>query len=145
MCPGRRIVIPQKDFKFDDSSFTDSAEGTPVNFSSTTSLSDETLQYPVKERGAKDCTAKGMNKHEVLDDEDKRIEDLRIFSHFHKPNRMNYPPEIKMNRATKHVIPTQRVLMQSKEVADRVASQRNRDHSPNQQKKRQGQGTVRKL
>ncbi|XP_041790694.1 adenomatous polyposis coli protein 2 [Chelmon rostratus] len=145
MCPGRRIVIPQKDLKFDESSFTDSAEGTPVNFSSTTSLSDETLQYPVKERGAKDCTAKGMNKQELLDDEAKRIEDLRIFSHFHKPNRMNYPPEIQMNRTTKHVIPTQRVLMQSKEVADRVASQRNRDQSPNQQKKRQGQGPVRKL
>lgn len=145
MCPRRRIVIPQKDLKFDESSFTDSAEGTPVNFSSTTSLSDETLQYPVKERGAKDCTAKGMNKQELLDDEAKRIEDLRIFSHFHKPNRMNYPPEIQMNRTTKHVIPTQRVLMQSKEVADRVASQRNRDQSPNQQKKRQGQGTIRKL
>ncbi|XP_045885978.1 adenomatous polyposis coli protein 2-like [Micropterus dolomieu] len=145
MCTGRRIVIPQKDFKFDDSSFTDSAEGTPVNFSSTTSLSDETLQYPVKERGAKDCTAKGMNKHELLDDEAKRIEDLRIFSHFHKPNRINYPPEIQINRTTKHVVPTQRVLMQSKEVADRVASQRNRDQSPNQQKKRQGQGPARKL
>ncbi|XP_054861895.1 adenomatous polyposis coli protein 2 isoform X2 [Amphiprion ocellaris] len=136
MCPGRRIVIPQKDFKFDDSSFTDSAEGTPVNFSSTTSLSDETLQYPVKERGAKDCTAKGMNKQELIDDEAKRIEDLRIFSHFHKPNRMNYPPEIQMSRTTKHVIPTQRVLMQSKEVADRVANQKNRDQSP-QQKRRQ--------
>ncbi|KAM7387832.1 hypothetical protein PAMP_024045 [Pampus punctatissimus] len=143
MCTGRRIVIPQKDFKFDESSFTDSAEGTPVNFSSTTSLSDETLQYPVKERGAKDCTAKGINKQEPLDDEAKRIEDLRIFSHFHKPNRMNYSPEIQMNRTTKHVIPTQRVLMQSKEVADRVASQRNRDQSPSQQKKRQG--PVRKL
>ncbi|XP_054458548.1 adenomatous polyposis coli protein 2 [Anoplopoma fimbria] len=145
MCAGRRIVIPQKDFQFDDSSFTDSAEGTPVNFSSTTSLSDETLQYPVKERGAKDCTAKGMNKQELLDDEEKRIEDLRIFSHFHKPNRINYPPEIQMNRTTKHIIPTQRVLMQSKEVADRVAKQRNRDQSPNQPKKRQGQGPVRKL
>lgn len=143
MCPGRRIVIPQKDVKFDDSSFTDSAEGTPVNFSSTTSLSDETLQYPVKDRGAKECTAKGMNKQELLDDEAKRIEDLRIFSHFHKPNRTNCPPEIQMNRITKHVVPTQRVLMQSKEVADRVASQRNRDQSPNQQKKRQG--PVRKL
>ncbi|XP_062280922.1 adenomatous polyposis coli protein 2 [Scomber scombrus] len=143
MCTGRRIVIPQKDLKFDDSSFTDSAEGTPVNFSSTTSLSDDTLQYPVKERGAKDCTAKGINKQEPLDDEAKRIEDLRIFSHFHKPNKMNYPPEIQMNRTTKHVIPTQRVLMQSKEVADRVASQRIRDQSPNQQKKRQG--TIRKL
>lgn len=35
--------------------------------------------------------------------------------------------------------------MQSKEVADRVASQRNRDQSPNQQKRRQGQGPVRTL
>nr|XP_020464785.1 adenomatous polyposis coli protein 2 isoform X2 [Monopterus albus] len=145
MYPGRRIVIPQKDIKLDDSSFTDSAEGTPVNFSSTTSLSDDTLQYPVKERGAKDCTAKGMNKQEVLDDEAKRIEDLRIFSHFHKPNKMNYQPEIQMSRTTKHVVPTQRVLMQSKEVTDRVASQRNRDQSPNQQKRRHGQGPVRKL
>lgn len=145
ICPGRRFVIPQKDFKFDDSSFTDSAEGTPVNFSSTTSLSDETLQYPVKERGAKDCTAKAMRKQDILDDEAKRIEDLRIFSHFHKPNRMNYPPEIQMSRTTKHIIPTQRVLMQSKEVADRVASQRNRDQSPNQQRKRQGQGSVRRM
>ncbi|XP_074523629.1 adenomatous polyposis coli protein 2 [Halichoeres trimaculatus] len=145
ICPGRRIVIPQVDHKFDDSSFTDSAEGTPVNFSSTTSLSDETLQYPVKERGAKDCTARGMSKQEALTDEAKRIEDLRIFSHFHKPNRMNYPPEIQVNRTTKHVVPTQRVLMQSKEVADRVASQRNRDQSPNQRKKMQSQGHVRKL
>uniref|UniRef100_A0A665U8U6 APC regulator of WNT signaling pathway 2 n=1 Tax=Echeneis naucrates TaxID=173247 RepID=A0A665U8U6_ECHNA len=145
MCSGRRIVIPQKDLKFDDSSFTDSAEGTPVNFSSTTSLSDETLQYPVKDRGAKECTAKGMNKQELLDDEAKRIEDLRIFSHFHKHNRMNYPSEVQINRITKHVVPTQRVLMQSKEVADRVASQRNRDQSPNKQRKRQGQGSVRKL
>ncbi|KAJ4942703.1 hypothetical protein JOQ06_005220 [Pogonophryne albipinna] len=145
MCPGRRFVIPQKDFIFDDSSFTDSAEGTPVNFSSTTSLSDETLQYSVKERGANDCTAKGINKQELLDDEAKRIEDLKIFSHFHKPNKMNYPPEIQMNRTTKHIIPTQRVLLQSKEVADRVANQRKRDKSPNQQNNRQGQGTARKL
>ncbi|XP_063351905.1 adenomatous polyposis coli protein 2 isoform X2 [Pelmatolapia mariae] len=142
MCPGRRIVIPQKDLKFDDSSFTDSAEGTPVNFSSTTSLSDETLQYPVRERGAKDCTAKGMNKQ---NNEAKRIEDLRIFSHFHKPNRMNYSPEIQMSRTTRHVIPTQKVLMQSKEVADRVANQKNREQSPNQQRRRQDQGPIRKL
>nr|DBA28436.1 TPA: hypothetical protein GDO54_008800 [Pyxicephalus adspersus] len=39
----------KKDFINDDSSFTDSAEGTPVNFSSAASLSDETLQYPMKE------------------------------------------------------------------------------------------------
>ncbi|KAI4828661.1 hypothetical protein KUCAC02_022740, partial [Chaenocephalus aceratus] len=115
MCPGRRFVIPQKDFILDDSSFTDSAEGTPVNFSSTTSLSDDTLQYSVRERGPNDCTAKGINKQELLDDEAKRIEDLKIFSHFHKPNKMNYPPEIQMNRTSKHIVPTQRVLLQSKE------------------------------
>ncbi|XP_029904663.1 adenomatous polyposis coli protein 2 [Myripristis murdjan] len=148
MSSGRKIVLPHKDLQFDDSSFTDSAEGTPVNFSSTTSLSDETLQYPVKERGAKDWRVKNINKQETLDDEAKRIEDLRIFSHFHKPNRMTYQSDIQvnqMNRTTKHVIPTQKVLMQSKEVADRVASQRNRDQSPSQQKQRQGQGPVRKL
>lgn len=145
MCTGRKIIIPQKDFKFDDSSFTDSADGTPVNFSSTTSVSDETIQYPVKDRGDRECTAKGMKKQECLDDEAKRIEDLRIFSHFHKPNRANCLPDIQVNRATKHVIPTQRVLMQSKEVTDRVASQRNRDQSPSQQKKRQCHDTVRKL
>ncbi|KAM3875935.1 adenomatous polyposis coli protein 2 [Diretmus argenteus] len=148
MSSGRKIVMPQKDYQHDDSSFTDSAEGTPVNFSSTTSLSDETLQYPVKEKGAKDWRVKSMNKQEPLGDEAKRIEDLRLFSHFHKPNRMTYQPDIQVsqiNRTTKHVIPTQRVLMQSKEVADRVASQRTRDQSPNQQKQRQCQDPVRKL
>ncbi|XP_018419952.1 PREDICTED: adenomatous polyposis coli protein 2 [Nanorana parkeri] len=39
----------KKDLINDDSSFTDSAEGTPVNFSSAASLSDETLQYLLKE------------------------------------------------------------------------------------------------
>uniref|UniRef100_A0A3B4A5T5 Uncharacterized protein n=1 Tax=Periophthalmus magnuspinnatus TaxID=409849 RepID=A0A3B4A5T5_9GOBI len=125
-----RIVMPQKD-KFEDS---DSAENTAVNFSSTTSLSDETLQYSVKERGAKECTAKGL-KQEPMDDDAKRIEDLRIFSHFHKPNRPTYQPDIQLTRMSKHVVPTQRVLMQSKEVADRVASQRNL--SPIQQRKMQ--------
>lgn len=148
MSSGRKIVIPQKEFQLDDSSFTDSAEGTPVNFSSTTSLSDETLQYPAKERGAKDWRVKSMNKQELVDDEAKRIEDLRIFSHFHKPNRMTHQPDIQvsqMSRTIRHVIPTQRVLMQSKEVADRVASQRNRDQSPCQQRQRQGQVPARKL
>lgn len=130
MYHGRRIVMPQKD-KFDDS---DSAENTAVNLSSTTSLSDETLQYSVKERGAKECTAKGL-KQEPMDDEAKRIEDLRIFSHFHKPNRPSYQPEVQLTRMSKHVVPTQRVLMQSKEVADRVANQRNL--SPIQQRKMQ--------
>ncbi|KAF7202926.1 hypothetical protein G4P62_016103 [Nothobranchius furzeri] len=141
----RRTVNPQKEFRLDDSSYTDSADGTPVNFSSTTSLSDETLQYPLKDRGAKDCTAKGLNKKELVNSEAKRIEDLRIFSHFHKPNRTNYLPEVQMSRTTKHVIPTQKLLMQSKEVADRVANLKNRDWSPNQQRRQQGQGSHRKL
>uniref|UniRef100_A0A096LX85 APC regulator of WNT signaling pathway 2 n=1 Tax=Poecilia formosa TaxID=48698 RepID=A0A096LX85_POEFO len=121
ICPRRRNIYPQKDLKLDDSSFTDSAEGTPVNFSSTTSLSDETLQYPLKNRGAKDCTD------------------------FHKPHGAAYPPEIQMSRTTKHVIPTQKLLMQSKEVADRVASLKNRERSPNQQMRQQGQGSYRKF
>uniref|UniRef100_A0A8D2L8Z3 Adenomatous polyposis coli protein 2 n=1 Tax=Varanus komodoensis TaxID=61221 RepID=A0A8D2L8Z3_VARKO len=37
------------DYVADEDSCTDSAEGTPVNFSSAASLSDETLQYPVKD------------------------------------------------------------------------------------------------
>lgn len=41
----------KKDYIGEEDSFTDSAEGTPVNFSSATSLSDETLQYPMKEDG----------------------------------------------------------------------------------------------
>lgn len=136
---------PQKDFKLDDNSLTDSAEGTPVIFSSTTSLSDETLQYPLRDRGAKDCTAKGLNRKDLKNNEAKRIEDLRIFSHFHKPNRTNYLPEIQMSQTTKHVVPTQKVLMQSKEVADRVANLKYRDQSPNQHKRQQGQGPCRKL
>ncbi|KAJ7308303.1 hypothetical protein JRQ81_008835 [Phrynocephalus forsythii] len=57
----RRAVVarPAQDYTGDEDSFTDSAEGTPVNFSSTTSLSDETLQYPTKEGGeARRCSGK---------------------------------------------------------------------------------------
>ncbi|CAL8310305.1 unnamed protein product [Lota lota] len=139
---GRRIVMTQKEIQLDDSSFTDSAEGTPVNFSSTTSLSDETLQYPMKEKGAKDWRARDTGNQEVVDDEAKRIDDLRKFSYFHKTNRVNSQPNIQVNqmsKTTKHVIPTQKLLMQSKEVTDRVTNQRNRDQSPNQQRQRQGQ------
>ncbi|XP_035654926.1 adenomatous polyposis coli protein 2-like [Oncorhynchus keta] len=148
MCSGRRIVMQQKDLYLDDSSYTDSAEGTPVNISSTTSLSDETLQYPVRDKGAKDWRVRNMNKQELLDQEAKRIEDLRVFSHFHKNTKMTSQPDIpvnQMNRSIKHVIPTQRVLMQSKEVADRVANQRKHDQSPIQQRQKQGQVLTRTL
>lgn len=140
VCPGRKIIVSQKDLKLDDSSLTDSAEGTPGNFSTTTSVSDDTLQYPVKHTGGKDCVPSGNNKEQELNDA-KRIEDLRIFSHFHKLNRTNNPGTQK----SRHVTPTQRVLMQSKEVADRVAGQRNRDRSPHQPKNRLCQDLVRNL
>uniref|UniRef100_A0ACB8F2R9 Uncharacterized protein n=1 Tax=Sphaerodactylus townsendi TaxID=933632 RepID=A0ACB8F2R9_9SAUR len=54
----RRAVAARtsKEYVGDEDSFTDSAEGTPVNFSSAASLSDETLQYPMKEEvNAKRC------------------------------------------------------------------------------------------
>ncbi|XP_059923186.1 adenomatous polyposis coli protein 2 [Gadus macrocephalus] len=139
---GRRVVMTQKEITLDDSSFTDSAEGTPVNFSSTTSLSDETLQYPVKEKGAKDWRARDTGSQDMVDDEAKRIDDLRKFSYFHKNNRVNSQPNVQVHqtsKTTKHVIQTQKLLMQSKEVTDRVTNQRNRDQSPNQQRPRQGQ------
>lgn len=140
MCPGRKIIVSQKDLKLDDSSLTDSAEGTPGYFSTTTSLSDDTLQCPVKHRGSKDCLANSAITEQGLDDA-KRIEDLRIFSHFHKMNRTNNHGLPK----PKHITPTQRVLMQSKEVSDRVAAQRNQERSPNQPKKRPCQDLVRNL
>ncbi|KAM4809959.1 adenomatous polyposis coli protein 2 [Rhinophrynus dorsalis] len=45
----KKTSCSKKDMLKDDSSFTDSADGTPVNFSSAASLSDETLQYPLKD------------------------------------------------------------------------------------------------
>ncbi|XP_042335701.1 adenomatous polyposis coli protein 2 isoform X2 [Sceloporus undulatus] len=57
----RRAAVARanKDYIGDEDSFTDSAEGTPVNFSSAASLSDETLQYPMKEeRESKHCSGK---------------------------------------------------------------------------------------
>ncbi|KAL8177811.1 UNVERIFIED_CONTAM: hypothetical protein K2H54_020152, partial [Gekko kuhli] len=60
--PKHRQVVPSrnnKEYIGDEDSFTDSAEGTPVNFSSAASLSDETLQYPMKEEGdPKRCPGK---------------------------------------------------------------------------------------
>uniref|UniRef100_A0A8C8SL93 APC regulator of WNT signaling pathway 2 n=1 Tax=Pelusios castaneus TaxID=367368 RepID=A0A8C8SL93_9SAUR len=45
----KHLRAATRDLFKDDDSFTDSAEGTPVNFSSAASLSDETLRYPPKE------------------------------------------------------------------------------------------------
>ncbi|NWT06126.1 APCL protein, partial [Mionectes macconnelli] len=45
----KHLRATTRDLFKDDDSFTDSAEGTPVNFSSTASLSDDTLRYPAGE------------------------------------------------------------------------------------------------
>ncbi|XP_053906343.1 adenomatous polyposis coli protein 2 [Cuculus canorus] len=45
----KHLRATTRDFFKDDDSFTDSADGTPVNFSSTASLSDETLCYTATE------------------------------------------------------------------------------------------------
>ncbi|NXF87170.1 APCL protein, partial [Eubucco bourcierii] len=45
----KHLRASARDLFRDDDSFTDSAEGTPVNFSSAASLSDETLRYPPAE------------------------------------------------------------------------------------------------
>ncbi|XP_067168921.1 adenomatous polyposis coli protein 2 [Apteryx mantelli] len=45
----KHLRAAARDLFKDDDSFTDSADGTPVNFSSAASLSDETLRYPAKE------------------------------------------------------------------------------------------------
>uniref|UniRef100_A0A8C5P898 Adenomatous polyposis coli protein 2 n=1 Tax=Leptobrachium leishanense TaxID=445787 RepID=A0A8C5P898_9ANUR len=44
-----KALRSKKELLKDDSSFTDSADGTPVNFSSAASLSDETLHYSLAE------------------------------------------------------------------------------------------------
>ncbi|NXS70361.1 APCL protein, partial [Pandion haliaetus] len=45
----KHLRATARDLFKDDDSFTDSADGTPVNFSSAASLSDETLRYPATE------------------------------------------------------------------------------------------------
>uniref|UniRef100_H3AIC4 Adenomatous polyposis coli protein 2 n=1 Tax=Latimeria chalumnae TaxID=7897 RepID=H3AIC4_LATCH len=68
----------------DDSSFTDSAEGTPVNFSSAASLSDETLQYPLKDNtGLKDqkpFISKKLERRDLMPVEGHCTEDIQASS-----------------------------------------------------------------
>ncbi|XP_075681527.1 adenomatous polyposis coli protein 2 [Rhinoderma darwinii] len=73
----------KKDLINDDSSFTDSAEGTPVNFSSAASLSDETLQYSFKE--GQDQRDRPQSRMEIRDygpmlDSHHYTDGRRIFS-----------------------------------------------------------------
>lgn len=79
-----KIFHPKKDFSNDDSSFTDSAEGTPVNFSSAASLSDETLQYSFTE--GQDPRERPKSRMEIRDygamlDSHHHMDGRRIYSH----------------------------------------------------------------
>ncbi|NWU94598.1 APCL protein, partial [Upupa epops] len=58
--PKRPQAGAARDLFKDDDSFTDSADGTPVNFSSAASLSDETLRYPAAEEGAERSRGTGV-------------------------------------------------------------------------------------
>ncbi|GAA6100031.1 adenomatous polyposis coli protein 2 [Tachysurus ichikawai] len=142
LCSGQKVGMSSKDIHHDDSSYTDSAEGTPVYFSSTTSLSDETLQYPIKVKGSRDWRSRNKETQELIDTEAKRIEELRLFSHFHKSSKTASQSEIvtnQMSKTIKHMTPTQRLLMQSKEMAAKMTQQRFQSQSPVRQIQRQGQ------
>nr|XP_055039574.1 adenomatous polyposis coli protein 2 isoform X1 [Misgurnus anguillicaudatus]XP_055039575.1 adenomatous polyposis coli protein 2 isoform X1 [Misgurnus anguillicaudatus] len=142
ICNGQKFGMSAREIYPDDSSYTDSAEGTQINFSSTTSLSDETLQYPVRTKGLKDWRSRNKETQELVDIEAKRIEDLRMFSRFHKPAKMACQSHIvsnQMNTTIRHKVPTQRILLQSKEMAAKMTQQRIQSQSPVRQIQKQGQ------
>ncbi|XP_056590590.1 adenomatous polyposis coli protein 2 isoform X2 [Triplophysa dalaica] len=133
MCPGQKLGMYANEFYHDDSSYTDSAEGTQINFSSTTSLSDETLQYPVRTKGTKEWRSRSKETQELVDIETKRIEELRMFSRFHKPTKLACQSQIvpnQLNKTIRHMVPTQRLLTQSKEMAAKLTQQRIQSQSP---------------
>ncbi|KAG8454581.1 hypothetical protein GDO86_000990 [Hymenochirus boettgeri] len=103
---GPKIFPSKKESVKDDSSFTDSAEGTPVNFSSTASLSDETLHYPLKEdldlkersRGRKEIKEFGTMLDVHMHKEKRKvysmeniacIEENKINSHYAHSTKIN--------------------------------------------------------
>uniref|UniRef100_W5LI44 Adenomatous polyposis coli protein 2 n=1 Tax=Astyanax mexicanus TaxID=7994 RepID=W5LI44_ASTMX len=145
ICSGRKVGMCVKDIHHDDSSYTDSAEGTPMYFSSTTSLSDETLQYPVKMKGSRDWRSRNKETQELIDIEARRIEELRLFSRFHKSTKMGCNSDIvtnqtnQMNKTMKQMTPTQRLLVQSREMAAKMTQQRVQSQSPVRQIQKQGQ------
>ncbi|XP_051967396.1 adenomatous polyposis coli protein 2-like [Xyrauchen texanus] len=140
--PRQKLGMSAKEICHDDSSYTDSAEGTPINFSSTTSLSDETLQYPVRAKGVNDWRLRNKETQELVNIEAKRIEDLRMFSRFHKPNKLACQSHIvtnHLNKTIRNMVPTQRLLIQNKEMAAKMTQQRIQSQSPVRQIQKQGQ------
>ncbi|KAM6235910.1 adenomatous polyposis coli protein 2 [Porphyrio hochstetteri] len=61
----KHLRATTRDLFKDDDSFTDSADGTPVNFSSAASLSDETLRYPAAEEAEHPMGLLPDGHHEV--------------------------------------------------------------------------------
>ncbi|XP_048416167.2 adenomatous polyposis coli protein 2 isoform X3 [Stegostoma tigrinum] len=63
----------------EDSSYSDSVDGTPVNFSSSASLSDETLEYPQKESPKlTNIKAEVIERRELLPAEGQNSDDLEV-------------------------------------------------------------------
>ncbi|XP_043577271.1 adenomatous polyposis coli protein 2 isoform X2 [Chiloscyllium plagiosum] len=63
----------------EDSSYSDSVDGTPVNFSSSASLSDETLEYPQKESPKLiNNKAEVIERRELLPAEGQNADDLEV-------------------------------------------------------------------
>ncbi|XP_036409734.1 adenomatous polyposis coli protein 2-like [Megalops cyprinoides] len=121
-CPGGRPGMQEKDFYQDDSSFTDSAEGTPMNISSTTSLSGETQR-------SKERSPLRLDNREPVDEDAKRIEDLRKFSRYHRPAGMmgqTLMMNNQMNRVIRRVMPAQRIQMGGQQTAATMSQVRGR-------------------
>ncbi|XP_041086221.1 adenomatous polyposis coli protein 2-like [Polyodon spathula] len=123
---------PDQDFLQDDSSFTDSAEGTPVNFSSAASLSDETLQYPLKdEQVLKDQRVRRMERQGLIPGKGKSMDDPHSFSHFLNSTSMAGQGDMagnKSSKVVKRVMPAQGMPVQNKNMTG--SQDRSRDQTP---------------
>ncbi|KAG8126959.1 hypothetical protein E2320_022255, partial [Naja naja] len=117
------VTRPNKDYLGNEDSFTDSAEGTPVNFSSAASLSDETLQYPMKDEGdSQHCSGKrkevtgalmGGLKREIRQLEQSSSRMGRITSSHSTPTKM--ASSSKHKTGSNHTSPLRATRAQSAE------------------------------
>ncbi|KAK1152389.1 adenomatous polyposis coli protein 2 isoform X1 [Acipenser oxyrinchus oxyrinchus] len=138
---------PDQDFLQDDSSFTDSAEGTPVNFSSAASLSDETLQYPLKdEQVLKDQRVRRMERQVLIPVKGKSMGDPHSFSHLLKSTSMAGQGEVtgnKSSKVVKRVMPAQGMPVQNRNMTGSL--HRSRDQTPAHLYQRQEQSQPKNL
>ncbi|KAM6466134.1 adenomatous polyposis coli protein 2 isoform 1-T1 [Liasis olivaceus] len=127
------VTRPNKDYMGNEDSFTDSAEGTPVNFSSAASLSDETLQYPMKDEGdSRHCSGKrkevtgsqtGGLKREMLQLEQSSSRVGRVTSSHSTPTKM--VSSSKYKTGSNHTSPLRASRAQSAESKRRNIPLRN--------------------